>query len=69
MYLPGKYSLIHSFEGLSFIQPVYVGDTLHIRGEVIEKEESLQVIRVKASIRNQEGELVSKARMKILVMR
>ena len=69
MYLPGKYSLIHSFETLSFIQPVYVGDTLHIRGEVIEKEESLRVIRVKASIRNQEGELVSKAKMKILVIR
>ena len=30
MYLPGKYSLIHSFDELAFLQPVYVGDELEV---------------------------------------
>ena len=30
MYLPGKYSLIHSFDEISFMKPVFVGDELVI---------------------------------------
>lgn len=32
MYLPGKYSLIHSFDELSFLKPVFVGDILTVNG-------------------------------------
>ena len=69
MYLPGKYSLIHSFEELSFKKPVYVGDMLTTFGEVIEKNANLNLIRLKISIRNQKGELVSKGKMKILLLK
>lgn len=69
VYLPGKYSLIHSFDKLQFRTPVFVGDELKISGKVIEKEEQLDLIIVKAEIRNQNGTCVSKAKMKVLVLR
>ena len=69
MYLPGKYSLIHSFEELSFLKPVFAGDLLAVTGEVCEKVEAFRLIRVKAVIRNQHGYAVSRARMKILVLK
>ncbi len=69
MYLPGKYSLIHSFEELSFLKPVFVGDLLTVTGEVFEKEEAFGLIRVKAVIRNQYSNAVSRAKMKILVLK
>lgn len=69
MYLPGKYSLIHSFEELSFVNPVFAGDELTVIGEVTDKDESLKLIRVKVKIINQDKKTVSKAKMKILVMK
>lgn len=68
MYLPGKYSLIHSFDELSFLKPVFVGDILSVEGEVVEKNEDLRLIRLKAVIKNQEGKVVSRAKMKVLLM-
>ena len=69
MYLPGKYRLIHSFEELSFVNPVFAGDELTVIGEVTDKDESLKLIRVKVKIINQDKKTVSKAKMKILVMK
>lgn len=69
MYLPGKYSLIHSFEELSFLKPVFVDDELTVEGEVIGKDEELRLIRLKVTIRNQNNKLVSRAKMKVLVMK
>lgn len=69
MYLPGKYSLIHSFEELSFLKPVFVGDELTVEGEVIDKNEDLGLIRIKVSIKNQNNKPVSRAKMKVLVMK
>lgn len=68
MYLPGKYSLIHSFDEISFLKPVFSGDRLTVTGEVCEKEEGLGMIRLKVTIRNQNGKLVSRAKMKVLVL-
>lgn len=69
MYMPGKYSLIHSIEDVSFIRPVYVRDTLTIEGEVTDKNQELKLIRIKVTIKNQDNKIVSKAKMKILVLR
>ena len=69
MYLPGKYSLIHSFEELSFLKPVFAGDLLSVTGEIFKKEEAFGLIRIKAVIRNQSGSIVSRAKMKVLVTR
>lgn len=69
MYLPGKYSLIHSFDEISFQKPVFAGDVLTVTGEVVEKMEGLNLIILKVAIRNQNNKIVSKAKMKVLVTR
>lgn len=69
MYLPGKYSLIHSLESVDFKKPVYIGDELTITGTVKEKQDGLNLIIVDVDIRNQEGKIVSKTRMKNLVQK
>ena len=68
VYLPGKHSLIHSFDELSFLKPVYAGDTLTVTGTVAEKWDELGMIRVKAKIKNQNGKTVSRANIKIMVL-
>ena len=68
MHLPGKYSLIHSFDEISFMKPVFVGDKLTITGEVVETEEELKLIRLKVIIKNQDNKTVSRAKMKVLVL-
>lgn len=68
MYIPGKYSLIHSFEDIKFIKPVYAGDTLTVTGTVKEKNDALNLIMVKAVIKNQDNEIVSSAKIKIIAL-
>ena len=69
MYLPGKYSLIQSFDEISFMKPVFVGDELTVNAEVIDKDEALKMIRLKIIIKNQDNKKVSRAKMKVLVMK
>ena len=67
VYLPGKYSLIHSVES-KFLRPVYVGDTLTVSGVVKEKEEACRMLIVKLLITDQSGEKVSKGTMQIKML-
>lgn len=69
VYLPGENSLIHSIEELQFLKPVFVGDLLNVKGEVVDKQEDLKLLRVKVVIRNQDNKVVSKAKMKIIVLK
>ncbi len=69
VYLPGKYSLIHSLEEVKFLKPVFVGDELTVEGEVVEVDEQLKLLRIQATVRNQKNQAVSKAKMKVLVMK
>lgn len=68
VYIPGKYSLIHSLD-IKFQKPVYAGDKLTVTGKIADKQDELKLIQVKATIKNQNAQNVSKADMKILVMR
>lgn len=68
MYIPGKYSLIHSME-LQFQQPVFAGDRLIVTGTVADKQDGLKLLIVKAKITNQNGKCVSKANIKVLVLK
>ena len=67
VYLPGKYSLIHSLE-IKFKEPVYINDELIINGKVKEKNDALKLIVLEVKILNQNNVLVSKANMKVLVL-
>lgn len=68
VYLPGKYSLIHSID-TKFKSPVFVGDELTITGVVREKQDELKLIIIDAKIINQDSKVVSKALIKIIVLK
>ena len=68
VYLPGKYSLIHSIN-TKFMKPVYVGDELIIEGKINEKHDALRLVQIHACITNQSGMCVAKADMKVLVLK
>lgn len=63
VYLPGKNALLQEVE-TSFRRPVYIGDELTVSGKVVEVNESLKRISIKAFIVNQQGQKVSKATIK-----
>ena len=67
VYLPGKYSLIHSLN-IKFQKPVYAGDKLAVTGEIVDKQDGLKLILVKAEIKNQKLQSVSKAAIKVLCL-
>ena len=67
VYLPGKYSLIHSIDNISFRKPVFAGDLLYISGTVTDKQDGLNLILVKVKMTNQHNKTVLTADMKILV--
>lgn len=67
VYLPGKHSLIHSLD-IKFQKPVYVGDKLTVTGEIANKQEGLNLIIIKADIKNQKLQSVSKATIKVLCL-
>ena len=62
VYLPGKFCLLHSVES-SFKNPVFIGDTLTVAGYVKEKHEATRTIDIVATITNQDGKKVSKAKI------
>ena len=68
MYLPGKYSLIHSIDNISFKAPVYVDDVLTVTGKVISKQDELSLIQLSVVITNADNKIVLKAKVKVVVM-
>ena len=68
VYLPGKYSLIHTVE-VSFIKPVYAGDVLTVTGTVTSLHEELQMMEMKVKMVLSSGVTVCKAKMKIILQK
>lgn len=60
VYLPGKHSLLWEVN-TRFTAPVFVGDKLEIYGKITETNNRLGFIKIKARVRNQKGETVSRA--------
>lgn len=69
MYLPGKYSVIHSVE-VKFLKPVYVDPDvmLTVTGKVVEKNDTFQRITLKITIISNDQEKVCRGTMKIGVL-
>lgn len=67
VYLPGKYSLIHSVES-KFLRPVYVGDGLTVSGTVKEKEDAYRMLILTLLIVNDKGEKVCKGTMQVKML-
>ena len=64
MYLPGKYALLHGVES-DFHAPSYIGDTLTVSGAVSFLNEAYRRLELKAKIVNQNGVLISKAKIRV----
>ena len=64
MYLPGKYALVYS-QSLNFVNICYIGDTITVEGEVIEKNNATKMITLNTIITNQENKklIYGKARV------
>lgn len=67
VYLPGEKSLIQQIE-TKFSNPVYIGDTLTVKGEITELIESVHRLELKVTISNQHGKKVLRGKMQILVV-
>jgi 3-hydroxybutyryl-CoA dehydratase len=69
MYLPGKYSLIHSVE-VKFVKPLYLESSplLTVRGEVVEKSDVFRLLKLKVKVENSEYEQFLRGKMKVGVI-
>ncbi len=68
VYLPGKYSLIHSVEIL-FKKPVFIKDSpLTIKGKVIEINEIFKQFTIRFEIVNNKEQKVSRGTMKVGIL-
>lgn len=68
VHLPGKFALFQELE-TNFRNPVFIGDTLTVSGEVTEKRDNFKRITIKSTIKNQNGKTVSKATIKAGVLK
>lgn len=64
VYIPGERSIIHSVE-VKFSLPVIVGDSLSVVGEVIEKNDTVEQIVIRVTIKNQNDLKVLRGKMKV----
>ena len=60
VYLPGKYALLQGMD-IDFHHPCFVGDTLTVTGEIVFLGGALRQMEIKATIRNLNKKLISKA--------
>ncbi len=67
VYIPGERSLIQQVE-TKFSSPVYIGDELTVKGEIVELIESVQRLELKVTITNQNDKKVLRGKMQILVV-
>lgn len=67
VYIPGERCLLQSVHA-DFLSPAYIEDTLTVAGEIVEKNDSVRQIVIKAVIRNQSRKKISKAKIEAGVL-
>ena len=63
VHLPGKRALLHGID-LDFRSPAFIGDTLTVAGEITFLNDAYHRLELKATIRNQDGKVLSKAKIR-----
>lgn len=63
VYLPGEHCLLHGVE-CKFAKPVFIGDTLTVKGTVLRVTEIGNEAEIKAVITNQNGQRVTRGIIK-----
>ena len=66
--LPGNNALYLS-QNLKFVKPVYIGDTVTASVEVTEKKDKHQILILKTTVENQDGEVVIEGQAAVMVMK
>jgi 3-hydroxybutyryl-CoA dehydratase len=66
VYLPGQYCLFHKCD-VEWPAPVYVGDSLCVKGTVKQIDEKTKRLFINAEIRNQDDVKVSRAKLIVAV--
>jgi len=64
VHLPGKYCLLHGID-LEFVKPAFAGDRLHISGKITYLNQAYRRAEIKAQIHNAQGELISRAKIRV----
>jgi 3-hydroxybutyryl-CoA dehydratase len=64
VYLPGKYALLEGMN-LDLNSPVFAGEKLLVTGEIVFKSASFKRMEIKSRIRKVNGQLVSKALIRV----
>ncbi len=57
MYLPGKHALYFS-QSMEFRNPCFIGDTVKVSSEVIDKSESTKILKIESKITNQNNKIL-----------
>lgn len=64
VHLPGRHCVLHGID-LDFVKPAYVGDALNVQGRVHHLNEAYRRVELRAQIRNQHGEVISRAKIRV----
>ena len=64
VYLPGEHCLLHSVS-TKFSLPVFPGDELTVKGEILDLNETFKLVQVKGTITNQNGKKVCKGELQL----
>jgi len=64
VHLPGRLALLHGID-VDFVSPAFPGDVLRVSGEITFLTDAYQRIEMRGRIVNQDGKLVSKAKIRV----
>jgi len=64
VHLPGRYALFHGIH-IDFVRPIYVDVPLIVRGEIVHLSDAVRRVEIAACIKSHQGEVLSKAKLKV----
>jgi len=64
VYLPGRYCLLQGID-VDFVNPAFLGDHLRVAGSISYLNRAYRRAEVKASIHNGDGQLISRAKIRV----
>jgi len=67
VHLPGRHALLHAVD-TAFLKPVFVGDVLTVAGEITHLTDAYRQAELAATVHNQAGVKVARAKIKVGVL-
>ena len=66
MHLPGKYALVYS-QSLNFVNPCFIGDTITVEGEVIDKSIATKIITLRTTITDKSNKRIIDGEARVII--